>query len=200
MRIRRFVLFFVCCLIVLIAALPAAGQEESLLFMGEEGVTTPSRRPQPIDESAASVAVISRDDIKRSGALTIPDLLATVAGVEVIRLSESSAEVSIRGFNSYSSNKVLVMLDSRPLFNLADASVDWNLIPISVDDIERIEIVRGPGSAMYGENAFFGIINIITRKPGGNGGSASAGGGSPPSQRVRAGLDDGRVRATVESL
>ena len=78
---------------------------------------------------------------------------------------------------SRSSGKVLVMLNSRPLFNLADASVNWNLIPVPLDRIERIEIVRGPGSVLYGENAFFGTINIITSKDPADSAGVYVGGG-----------------------
>jgi len=158
----------------------AAGDEEEVLFPDDSTVSTPSRRPQPISESPSPVTVISRDDIRRSGARTLPEVLALAPGVDTVRLSEANVEVSIRGFNGYGADKVLVMLDSRPLFNLADASVNWNLVPVPVSEIERVEIVRGPGSALYGENAFFGTINIITRSGSGNralvsGGSAGSG-------------------------
>lgn len=156
------------------------GGEEEVLFYGEDAVKTPSFRVQPLEESPSPVTIITAQDIRNSGALTLPEVLALAPGVDTLRRSESNVEVSIRGFNSYSSNKVLVMLDSRPLFNLADASVNWNLIPVPIDEIERVEIVRGPGSALYGENAFFGIINIITKAPraGSAKGSARVSGGA----------------------
>jgi outer membrane receptor for ferrienterochelin and colicin len=181
-------------------ALSQEEDKESLLFMGEETVSTPSRRPQPIDESPSPVTVITAEDITRSGALTIPEALVLLPGVNSLRLSEANMEISLRGFNSYSSDKVLVMLDSRPLFNLADASVDWNLIPVSLEDIERIEVVRGPGSVLYGENAFFGIINIITKAPDKHGSRATAGVGNEESILVNAGLKYPLFSVSIESL
>jgi outer membrane receptor for ferrienterochelin and colicin len=162
--------------------------EEGVLFYGEETVSTPSRRPQPIEEAPAPVTVITREDIRDSGALTLPEVLALATGVDTIRRSEANVEVTIRGFNSYGSDKVLVMLDSRPLFNLADASINWNLIPVSIDKIERIEIVRGPGSVLYGENAFFGTINIITQKSGADSARLSGGWGTGESLSAGAGI------------
>lgn len=172
-----FILIFVPLL-----ALPPRGaysqenNEEGVLFFGGDTVYTPSRRAQAMEESPAPVTVITREDIRRSGALTLPEVLALAPGVDMVRRSEAGVEISIRGFNTYSSNKVLVMLDSRPLLNHADAATNWNLLPVPIEAIERIEIVRGPGSVLYGENAFFGTINIITRKA--EQGSALAGGGA----------------------
>jgi outer membrane receptor for ferrienterochelin and colicin len=181
-------------------AVAASGQEdkESLLFMGEGEVSTPSRRAQPIDESPAPVSVLTGEDIRRLGARSLPEALALLPGINVIRLSEAGDDVSIRGFNGYSSNKVLVMLDSRPLFNLADGSVDWHLIPVSLEDVDRIEVVRGPGSALYGENAFFGIINIITKAPQKRQTFSSLGGGGSPSYQAHAGFENTGYRASVE--
>lgn len=179
-------------------AVPARDGQESMLFLDEDTVSTPSRRPHPLDQSPAPVSVIGAERIRRSGALTIPEALALLPGVDIIRQSEMNAQVSVRGFNGYTSNKVLVMLDSRPVFNLADASVDWNLIPVSLDDIERIELVRGPGSVLYGENAFFGIVNIITKSPGGNDFRVRAGGGKESTGRFHvSGSSDG-IRASSE--
>jgi iron complex outermembrane receptor protein len=202
MRVVRWLM--IVCFLLYYLCLPSyvytQEDDESLLFMGEGTVSTPSRRPQPIDESPASITVITTEDIRRSGALTLPEVLAILPGVEALRLSEASIEISIRGFNSYSSDKVLVMLDSRPLFNLADASVDWNLIPVSLEDIDRIELVRGPGSALYGENAFFGIINIITKTPDKDEVTFSVGGGDDPSYIARVGWESPVIRASMETL
>jgi len=194
--------FFASLLFFTLAISPptSAGQpdDESALF--PETVSTPSRRPQPIDESPSSITVISAEDIRRSGAVTIPEALALLPGVDSLRLSEASVEISIRGFNGYSSDKVLVMLDSRPLFNLANASVDWNLVPVSIKDVDRIELARGPGSALYGENAFFGVINIITKAPDKYELAADAGGGPGPSWRFYSGGGTPNVRVSAECL
>ncbi|UCD83768.1 MAG: TonB-dependent receptor [Deltaproteobacteria bacterium] len=149
--------------------------EERLLFLGEDlTIITAVRREQKVSEAPASVTVITRREIEQSGALSLPELLVGIPGMDFLRKSEENVEVSIRGFNNYSSNKILVLLDERPLYDIASTTVKWNLIPVSLDDIERIEIVRGPGSALYGANAFLGIINIITR-PNGAGSPESEG-------------------------
>ncbi len=141
--------------------------EELLLFLGEDlTIITAVRREQKISEAPAAVTVITRREIEQSGALSLPELLMGTPGMDFLRKSEENVEVSIRGFNSYSSNKILVMLDERPLYEITSTTVKWNLIPVSLDDIERIEIVRGPGSALYGANAFLGVINIITKSKG----------------------------------
>ncbi len=197
---RLLVLFALpCFLFASLSARADGGDEEGVLFPGST-VSVPEVRAHRIDESPSSVTVISGEAIRRSGALTVPEALSLLPGVDLMRLSEAGPQLSIRGFNGYSSNKVLVMLDSRPLFNLADASVDWNLIPVSVDDIDRIELARGPGSALHGENAFFGVINIITKSAGKSEKSAAAGGGSGPSARVYGALAGKGVRASVEAL
>jgi len=176
------------------------GGEESVLFMGEGEVTTPSRRSQSIQESPFPVSVITAEMIESSGAVTVPEALSLLPGIDLLRLSEGDFEVSIRGFNSYASDKILVMLDSRPLFNLADATVDWNLIPVPIDEIERIEVVRGPGSALYGENAFFGIINIITRPTNGKSGRVSGKYGSGDSWSTGAAGSVPHIRTAYEHL
>ncbi len=196
---------FIFGIVMLLFLLPAAGaaappDEEGVLFYGGETVSTPSRRPQTLEQSPAPVTVITRDDIRRSGALTLPEVLELAPGVDAVRRSEANVEISVRGFNTYSSNKVLVMLDSRPLFNLADAGVNWNLIPVPIDAIERVEIVRGPGSVLYGENAFFGTINIITRKSGDDSALVGGGGGSGPSWAGRAGASARHYAVYAEYL
>jgi outer membrane receptor for ferrienterochelin and colicin len=196
---RPVILLIAALILAFLPALVRAQEDkESLLLQGGESVSTPSRRAQPIDESPAPVSVLTGSELRRLGVLTIPEALALLPGVDLIRLSEAGQQISIRGFNGYTSNKVLVMLDSRPLFNLADGSVDWDLIPVTMEDIDRIELVRGPGSALYGENAFFGIINIITRAPTGQRSEARLGGGNGPSYAAHAGFEQPGWRGSVE--
>ena len=129
-------------------------------------VVTASRYGQDPMDSPSTVSILTADDIRMSGATNIPDVLRQVVGVDVMSLSSATPEVTIRGFNREMSNKVLVLVDGRSVyFDLLAAPV-WSTLPISLPDIERIEIIRGPGSAVYGANAMTGVINIITRTPG----------------------------------
>ncbi|MBK9643648.1 MAG: TonB-dependent receptor plug domain-containing protein [Deltaproteobacteria bacterium] len=101
-----------------------------------------------------------------STASTVAELLQTVPGLDMMQLTASNPEVSIRGFNQRLSNKVLVLVDGRTVYMDFIGSTLWSALPLTLEDIERIEIIRGPGSAIYGANAFGGVINIITRAPG----------------------------------
>ncbi len=131
----------------------------------QEVVTASRYGQQPLD-SPSTVTVLSTEDIRMSGATTIPDLLRRVAGVEVMSLSAGQVDLSIRGFNRELSNKVLVLIDGRSVYQDFMGTVVWATLPISMEEIERIEIIRGPASAIYGANAVTGVINILTRTPG----------------------------------
>jgi iron complex outermembrane recepter protein len=156
-------------------------------------VTSASRRAQSVDHAPAAVFVITRDDIRRSGAATLPEALRLAPGVQVGRVNTRSWAVSARGFTHRFANKLLVMVDGRSIYTSAFSGVMWEEQPVFLDDIERIEIVRGPGGALWGVNAVNGVINIITRSAAQTHGvQVSASGGSAPetSASVRAG-DDG---------
>ncbi|ABK44872.1 TonB-dependent receptor, plug [Magnetococcus marinus MC-1] len=126
-------------------------------------VSSASRRDERLAESAAAIFVISREAIQRSGAEHIPELLRMVPGLQVARVDASKWAVSARGFNGQFSNKLLVLMDGRSLYNPLYSGVRWDLQSISLNDIERIEVVRGPGGALWGANAVNGVINILTR-------------------------------------
>jgi iron complex outermembrane receptor protein len=126
-------------------------------------VTSVSKKAQPLSSAAASVFVISAEDIRRSGITVIPELLRLAPGVQVARLSSGSWAIGIRGFNDEYSNKLLVLIDGRSVYNVFYTGVYWDTLNLAVDDIERIEVNRGPGAAMWGTNAVNGVINIITK-------------------------------------
>lgn len=126
-------------------------------------VTSASRRAQAAHDAAAAVFVITREDIRRSPARSIPDLLRQVPGVQVARIDSRSWAVTARGFNSRFANKLLVMVDGRSIYSPIFSGVFWEEQAVALDNIERIEIVRGPGGALWGANAMNGVINIITR-------------------------------------
>ena len=142
-------------------------------------VVTASRYGQDPLDSPSSVTILTEDDIRQSGATSIPDLLRQVVGVDVMALSSGKPDVSIRGFNRELSNKVLVLVDGRSVYLDVLGTPIWASLEISIEEIERIEIIRGPGSAVYGANAVTGVVNIITRTPGEGDNILHAEGGTP---------------------
>ena len=143
-------------------------------------VTSVSRHEESLFESAASVHVITGEDIRMSGATSIPEALRLAPGVEVTRSGARSWSISIRGFNSSPlSNKLLVLIDGRSVYSPLYAGVFWDVQDLLLEDIERIEVVSGPGGTLWGANAVNGVINIITRPARDPvGGFARIGGGS----------------------
>jgi iron complex outermembrane receptor protein len=126
-------------------------------------ITLRLTKEQPIEEVPAAVFVLTQDDIRRSGMRTIPELLRLVPGVQVGRINSSNWAVSIRGFNDQFSNKLLVLIDGRSIYNRGFSGVFWDAEDLVLDDIDRIEVVRGPGGAVWGANAVNGVINIVTK-------------------------------------
>ena len=139
-------------------------------------VTSVSKKEQKTSQAAAAVFVISREDIRRSGALNIPDLLRMVPGLDVAQIDSDKWAISARGFNGQYSNKLLVLVDGRTVYNTIFAGVFWDSQNIPLDSIERIEVIRGPGAAVWGSNAVNGVINIITRSANDTKGGYFAGG------------------------
>jgi iron complex outermembrane receptor protein len=131
-----------------------------------ETVVTASRAAQSPLDAPSSTSIVTQQDIRLSGITKIPELLRRLAGVDIMEVNNSQTEVSLRGFNQRLSNKVLVLIDGRSVYvDLLGATL-WQTLPIGVEDIDRIEVVRGPGSALYGADAANGVINIITKAPG----------------------------------
>jgi iron complex outermembrane receptor protein len=132
----------------------------------QETVVTASRGAQSPLDSPNSTSIITKQDIRLSGITRIPELLRRVAGMDVMQVTGGDTNVSMRGFNSRLSNKLLVLVNGRSVYNDILNSTFWESLTIDVDQIERIEVVRGAGSALYGANAFAGVVNIITIAPG----------------------------------
>ena len=126
-------------------------------------VISVSRKPQTVPDSPAAVYVITQDEIRRSGHASIPELLRMVPGLHVARINSSSWAISARGFNGRFNNKMLVMIDGRTVFTSLFSGVFWDVQDLHLPDIERIEVIRGPGGTMWGANAVNGVINIITK-------------------------------------
>ena len=142
-------------------------------------VTSASRRTQKLSEVPSAIFVITQDDIRRSGATSIPEALRMAPGVEVARIGTDKWAISIRGFNGRFADKLQVLMDGRSVYNPLFAGVQWEQQDTLMEDIERIEVIRGPNAAVWGANAVNGIINIITKKAADTQGTLlSAGGGS----------------------
>jgi iron complex outermembrane receptor protein len=129
----------------------------------EIDVTLGTREPEPVGRTAAAITIVTNDDIRRSGATTIADALALADGLEVARFNNGTWAVSARGFNATSANKMLVMVDGRIEYSPLFSGVFWNMLDYPLEDIDRIEVIRGPGATLWGANAVNGVINIITR-------------------------------------
>jgi iron complex outermembrane receptor protein len=142
-------------------------------------VTSVSKREQSLARTAAAVFVINREDIRRSGATNIPDLLRLAPGVDVEQIDANAWAVSVRGFNSRYSNKVLVLVDGRTVYTPSFSGVFWEHLDMPLENIERIEVIRGPGATVWGANAVNGVISIFTRSSKDTkGGLITAGAGS----------------------
>jgi len=135
----------------------------SLAELGNVEVTTASKEPEKIWKTSAAVFVLTQDDIRRSGATSIPDVLRLVPGVEVARIDSNEWSVNIRGLGSGFSKAVLVLIDGRSVYTPLYAGVYWDVQNVLLDDVERIEVIRGPGGTIWGSNAVNGVINIITK-------------------------------------
>lgn len=127
-------------------------------------VTSVSKREQKLSRTAAAIFVITQEDIQRSGATNIPDLLRMVPGLDVAQINANNWAVSARGFNSRVASGLLVLIDGRSLYSPDFAGVFWQIQQLMLEDIERIEVIRGPGATLWGANAVCGVVNIITKK------------------------------------
>ncbi len=126
-------------------------------------VTSVGKKEQTLSDSAAAVFVISQEDIRQSGVTSIPEALRMAPGIEVARIDANKWAITSRGFNGRFANKLLVMIDGRTVYTPAFSGVYWDVQDTLLEDIERIEVIRGPGATLWGANAVNGVINIITK-------------------------------------
>jgi len=126
-------------------------------------VTSVAKRDQRLADAPAAVFVITQEDIRRSGVTNIADALAMAPGIHVAQISASKWSVSSRGFAGFTSNKLLVLIDGRSVYSPAYSGVFWDAQNTLLEDIDRIEVIRGPGGTLWGANAVNGVINIITK-------------------------------------
>ena len=142
-------------------------------------VTSVSKKEQSISQSAAAIYVLTNDDIRRSGATMIPEVLKLVPGLDVFRVDGNRWAISARGSSDLFSNKLLVLIDGRSVYTPLFSGVYWDVQNTPLEDIERIEVIRGPGALLWGANAVNGVINIITKSANDTkGGLVSGGGGN----------------------
>jgi iron complex outermembrane receptor protein len=127
-------------------------------------VTSVSKKEEKLSRAAAAIFVITQLDIVRSGATNIPDLLRMVPGLDVSQINASTWAVSARGFNAQFTNKLLVLIDGRAVYTPLLGGVNWDTQDVPLEDIDRIEVIRGPGATVWGANAVNGVINVVTKK------------------------------------
>jgi iron complex outermembrane receptor protein len=140
-------------------------------------ITISARSPQKLSEIAASVSVITQEDIRRAGATSIAEALRMVPGFDVARIDSSRYAISSRGFNDFFADKLLVLMDGRSAYTPLFSGVFWDVQDTMLEDIDRIEVQRGPGAAMWGANAVNGVVNIITKNSADTQGLLVTGGG-----------------------
>ena len=135
----------------------------SLEELMNESVTSVSKKETRLGESPAAIAVVTSEDIQRTGHTTLPELLRLVPGMDVARIHGNEWALTARGFNDQYANKLLVLMDGRTVYSPMFAGVYWNAQDVVLEDLDRIEVIRGPGATLWGVNAVNGVINITTK-------------------------------------
>ena len=178
---------------ILLCALPkdarpneAGLADLSIEELGNVTIVSSSKRAVRLSDAPSSVFVITADDIRRSGATSLPEALRLAPNLQVARISTLGYAISARGFNSTSANKLLVLIDGRSVYTPLFSGVFWDVQDVMLEDIERIEVVSGPGGTLWGVNAVNGVINIITRSSRDTQGVLATGGAGNAEQRAAA--------------
>ncbi len=161
---------------------PSDLANQSLQDLMNMQVTTVSKTEQKLSQTAAAVFVITQRDIARSGARDIPDLLRMVPGLDVAQINGNTWAVNSRGFNSRFANQLQVLVDGRSVYSDSFGGVFWDQLDMPLEDIERIEVIRGPGGSVWGGNSVNGVINIITKKASKTKGAMAVAGGGTEEQ------------------
>jgi iron complex outermembrane receptor protein len=144
-------------------ASPARLRSLSIEELMEIDVTTVSRRSERMSSAAAAVTVITEEDIRRSGVTSLPEALRLANGLHVARMNSQTWAISSRGFNITTANKMLVLIDGRSVYTPLFSGVFWDVQDVLLEDVERIEVIRGPAGTLWGANAVNGVINILTK-------------------------------------
>ncbi|GJI93114.1 TonB-dependent receptor plug domain-containing protein [Duganella hordei] len=135
----------------------------SIEELAEIPITSVSKRAEPLGDAAAAVYIITAEDVRRSGATSVPEALRLAPNLEVARTNGNNYVVTARGGSTGNGNKLLVLIDGRVVYNPLNAGVFWEVQDVMMEDIERIEVISGPGGTLWGSNAVNGVINILTR-------------------------------------
>ncbi len=153
--------------------------EMSLEDLMDIEISSVSKKKQKLSEAAAAIFVITQEDIRRSGVASIPEALRMAPGIEVARIDANKWAITCRGFNEFYSSKLLVLIDGRSVYTPLFSGVYWDIQDTLLEDIQQIEVIRGPGATLWGANAVNGVINIITKSAKDTqGGLVTAGGGT----------------------
>ncbi|HEX2645482.1 MAG TPA: TonB-dependent receptor plug domain-containing protein, partial [Thermoanaerobaculia bacterium] len=193
-------------MLAVLLALPAAAQitpgerpdpsdlkDLSLEDLMEIDVTSVSKRSERLSRAAAAITVITREDLRRSGATSLPEALRLVNSLEIARQDTRNWAISARGFNLTLANKLLVLIDGRSVYTPLFAGVFWDVQDVLLEDVERIEIIRGPGATLWGANAVNGVINIITRSAADTQGGLVSGAAGNEERAIVAGRYGGKI-------
>jgi len=143
----------------------ADGQIMLIMAEESESISRGMGNERPISEAPSNVYVITDEDIRHSGATDIPTVLRRIPGMEVMQMTGAEFNVSVRGNNQTAANHLLVLVDGRPIYEYAFGSVFWTLLPVTLPEIKKIEVMKGPAAAIYGFNAYDGVVNIVTKSP-----------------------------------
>ncbi|MBK8816924.1 MAG: TonB-dependent receptor [Methylococcaceae bacterium] len=142
-------------------------------------VTSVSKKTQALSDAPSAIFVISNEDIKRTGVTSVPEALRMAPGIDVARINANRWAITARGFNGGFANKLLVLIDGRSVYTPSFSGVYWDAQDVMLEDVDRIEVIRGPGATLWGANAVNGVINIITKtSESTQGGLLTAGGGN----------------------
>ena len=197
----RWILRWLLLLAIFIPAMVPAGAQQkdddlaskSLEDLMNTEVTSVSKKEQKLSQVAAAIFVITQEDIRRSGATNIPDLLRMVPGLDVAQINGNTWAISARGFNLQFANKLLVLIDGRAVYSPLFGGVNWDTQDVPLIDIDRIEVIRGPGGTVWGANAVNGVINIITKRAEETQGGIVSGGGGSAGQSLGTAQYGGRI-------
>jgi len=165
----------------------------SLEQLMDEPVTSVSKKQQRLGDVAAAITVLTNDDLRRSGVATVADALRLVPGLDVASANASQTAISARGANGLYANKLLVLVDGRAIYTVLFGGVYWDLENLMLEDIDRIEVIRGPGATIWGANAVNGVINVVTRAARDTQGGYLYGGGGDVQRASGGGRFGGRI-------
>jgi len=135
----------------------------SLTELMDQDVTSVSKTPEALGQAPAAIQVITNDEIRRSGASSLPEALRLADNLEVAQSSAHDWQISARGFNTQASDKLLVLIDGRTVYSPLLSGTFWNVQNVMLEDLDRIEVISGPGGTLWGANAVNGVINVISK-------------------------------------